>query len=272
MSVSFLGALPRDEALARIAAAGFEHVELSASEGHLGGWMSDPAAARKDIESAGLRAWSVHSPGASFDVAASDESVRAAAVASAASCLAPAVEVGASVVVVHCNAPGKPFDPDDYDPSLARTRDSLETLAPLAAEAGVRMAVENMIPRPGKRPACDVREVLALIDGLGDHVGVCLDTGHNNATGADVPEQALILGPKLFTVHIQDNHGRPNEDEHLVPGDGSIDWFAFLDALDTIGFDSPRILEVAHHGREGAFEETMARLAEIVARWRARGQ
>jgi len=272
MSVSFLGALPRAEALARISSAGFEHVELSASEGHLGDWISDPSAARRDIESAGLRAWSVHSPGASFDMAASDEAVRSAVVASAASCFAPAAEAGASVAVVHCNSPGKPFDPDDYDASLARTRESLRTLAPFAAEAGLRMAVENMIPRPGKRPGCDVREVLALIDGLGDHVGVCLDTGHNNATGADVPGQVLILAEKLFTVHIQDNHGRPNEDEHLIPGDGTIDWDAFLDALDEIGFASPRIFEVIHDGEAGAFDETMTRLADLVARWRARGQ
>ena len=272
MSVSFLGALPRVEALARIAEAGFEHVELSAHEGHLGDWMSDPAAAQRDIESADLRAWSVHSPGTSFDLAASAEAAGAAAVASAASCFAPAAGVGAGVVVVHCNAPGKPFDPADYDESLMRTRGSLEALAAAAAEAGIRLALENMIPRPGKRPGCDMAEVLALIDGLGDHVGVCLDTGHNNPTGAKVADSALLAGVGLFTLHLQDNNGRVNEDEHLLPGEGTIDWDALLDALDELHFDSPRIFEVAHHGAEGAFNDTMARLAEIIARWRARGQ
>jgi sugar phosphate isomerase/epimerase len=180
--------------------------------------------------------------------------------------------VGADLVVVHCNSPARPFDPADYDASLARTRESLEALAPAARDVGVRLAVENMIPRIGRRPACDVREVLALIDGLGPHVGVCFDTGHNNATGADVPKQVGILGGKLFNTHIQDNHGRANEDEHLIPGDGTIDWDAFLDALDAIGFDSPRILEAVGRGEDGAFDEIMGRLAGLVAAWRARDQ
>ena len=272
MSVSFLGRLPRDEALAKIAAAGFECVELSAGEGHLGDWLTDPAAARRDIKAAGLEPWSVHSPGASFDLAATDEAARAAAIGSAISCFRPAVELGASVVVVHSNSPGRPFDPADYEASLKRTRTSLETLAEAAGAAGVRLALENMIPRPEQRPACDMAEVLALIDGLGEHVGVCLDTGHNSPTGAAAAEAALLAGEKLFTLHIQDNHGRSNEDEHLLPGDGTIDWDALLDALERLGFDSPRIFEVAHHGEEGAFDEGLSRLAAVVARWQKRRQ
>jgi len=267
LSLKFLHERPRQEAIGLLQDAGFRHIELTATEGHFGDWLADPEAARRDLDAAGLAVWSVHSPGASVNLGAIDEADRQRAVDAAIGCFAPARRVGAQVVVVHCNKPGQIFEPDDYDASLARTRKSLVQIAPAAKEAGIQMAVENMIPRPIRRPACDMQEVLGLIAGLGEHVGVCLDTGHNHVTGAAVHEQAMLAGEKLFTLHIHDNHGQMDRDEHLIPGEGTIDWPAFLAALDRIGFASPRTFEVVHRGGAETATTALHRLADIARQW-----
>ena len=243
LSAGILNSLSRTEALAEIARCGFSAVELGAGERSFGGWTVDPATLRYELERAGLTLWSVHSPAAGCDLAAQEEQARLAALQVACLSLRPARDLGASVVVCHCNAPTKPFLPQDYQAGLTRTRRSLEVLAQEAGRVGVRLAVETMIPRPEKRPGQRVEELLGLIDGLGAHVGICIDTGHSYAGGANVADEVTRAGEKLFTVHINDSHGRFNEDEHLLPGEGTIDWRAFLAALDRMAFTAPRIFE-----------------------------
>ena len=271
LSTAILHRLSRPEALAKVAEAGFGFVELDPSAGHLDDWAADPAGLRRELEQQGLAAWSVHSPNSGWDLAAAEEPARLAAIEAVRGCLRPAAEVGANLVVCHCNKPGgRPFAPDDYSASLKRTARSLERLTEAAADVGLRLAVENMIPRPGKRPGTRIAELLDLIDGLGDHVGICLDTGHHHSTGADTAAEALLAGEKLFSLHLQDNPGLPDQDEHLVPGVGTIDWEGLLDALERLEFSSPRIIEVITDGTAGGLEQTMQKLAALLRGWDSR--
>ena len=54
-----------------------------------------------------------------------------------------------------------------------------------------------------------------------NNVGVCLDLGHAHVT-VGVAEAIGTLGARIASVHVHDNHGV--KDEHLWPGDGTIDW------------------------------------------------
>ena len=54
-----------------------------------------------------------------------------------------------------------------------------------------------------------------------DNIGVCLDLGHAHIT-VGVAEAIATLGKRIGEVHVHDNHGI--KDEHLWPGDGTIDW------------------------------------------------
>ena len=72
----------------------------------------------------------------------------------------------------------------------------------------------------------------------------CLDTGHAAIFfGKDVSDAVRFIGNRLEAVHIHDNMGK--EDEHLIPGDGIIDWNGFAEALREIGFDKVISLETS---------------------------
>ena len=47
------------------------------------------------------------------------------------------------------------------------------------------------------------------------------------------------------SLHIHDNHG-DGQDEHLFPGDGTIDWKEVLNTLRAIGYAGDLVME-AHH-------------------------
>ena len=69
----------------------------------------------------------------------------------------------------------------------------------------------------------------------------------------------------MASLHIQDNHGT-YRDEHLMPGDGDIDWKEFLDTLHTIGYKGEMVLEAHHQSLEAEDENRDAILSEIYRR------
>ncbi len=67
----------------------------------------------------------------------------------------------------------------------------------------------------------------------------CLDSGHTNvaAGGGYLPvdEFARYFGDRIKMLHLHDNNGFT--DQHLFPGQGTINWPNLFDALDEIGYD-----------------------------------
>jgi sugar phosphate isomerase/epimerase len=116
---------------------------------------------------------------------------------------------------------------------------ALEHLGAFARPLGVRLLVENLVSDP------TTPEHLQYILETGhlDNVGVCLDLGHANIT---VGTAAAIetLGKRIASVHVHDNHG--SKDEHLWPGDGTIDWKATTAALQALAKPPATVLEIGH--------------------------
>ena len=116
---------------------------------------------------------------------------------------------------------------------------ALEHLGAFAHPLGVRLLVENLLSEP------TTPEHLVTILDLGHqkNVGICLDLGHANIT-VGVPEAIVTAGSRIATVHAHDNHGV--KDEHLWPGDGSIQWPATIQALNALPAPPAMVLEVSH--------------------------
>jgi sugar phosphate isomerase/epimerase len=127
---------------------------------------------------------------------------------------------------------------------LRRVGDALAAVTPAFEAAGVRLCMENHYPYEyeGKHELGDRPEdFLALMERVSsDALRFCLDTGHAHMT-RNVWNLLAYLGPYLGCVHIADNHGE--HDEHLAPGEGTIDWPAVLRATAETGFRGPYVLE-----------------------------
>ena len=78
-----------------------------------------------------------------------------------------------------------------------------------------------------------------LRDLASDRIRLCLDTGHANNAGQNIPEMIRMFRSDLATVHLNDNFGYQKDsfsDLHLYPGEGSVPWDQVLQALRDIRF------------------------------------
>jgi sugar phosphate isomerase/epimerase len=106
---------------------------------------------------------------------------------------------------------------------------------------GVMLALENLPPEHlGHSPD----QIEWLLDRLPDEVvGFCCDTGHAVLAGAQPAEYVDRFGARLIAAHLQDTDGQ--EDGHLFPGLGRVDWEGFFASLRAIGFERPLTVEAA---------------------------
>ncbi len=127
---------------------------------------------------------------------------------------------------------------DGWSPrSIEYAQTALEHLGAFARPLGVRLLVENLVSDP------TTPEHLVTILELGhlDSVGVCLDLGHAHIT-LGIAEAVAVLNQRIVSLHVHDNHGL--KDEHLWPGDGTIDWTAAAKSLITLASPPAAVMEI----------------------------
>jgi sugar phosphate isomerase/epimerase len=148
-----------------------------------------------------------------------------------------AVEVAEKVpfkfLVQHIGVGGEEFDEHKFDAAMT----SIEHLRAFAKPLGVRILLEN-IPNELSTPArlVDFINVTRMPD-----VGVCFDVGHAHM-GEGVATSFEPLKPYIRSTHVHDNNG--DQDAHLWPGDGKIDWKEVMDLLRQAPQVPPLLLEV----------------------------
>ncbi|MDP3717168.1 MAG: sugar phosphate isomerase/epimerase family protein [Acidobacteriota bacterium] len=239
--------LDRDH-LVEIAAHGFDAVEVFAVRDHFDYHDRRAALALAEwLDDTRLTLHSMHAPIAAayangtwregYSLAAADEPRRKLAVAETAAALNLAALVPYRVLVLHCGVPAPHGSAaDNHAPSMVR---SLEELSPIADGAGVRLAVE-VIPNALSTASSLVDLLESEIEASG--LGICMDVGHARLMG-DVVEAIETCSGHLLTTHLHDNRGRT--DDHLVPGQGVVDWEAALLAFQKVGYDGAWMFELA---------------------------
>jgi sugar phosphate isomerase/epimerase len=193
-------------------------------------------------EARGLEVYSVHNEfGAGWDLAAPASGARALAVANTTALIQAAGKLGAHHVVLHA---GTRTVGEEVAPQLERFLGSAQRLLPVAAEAGMLLALENLPPTYlGATPA----EIGWLLERLNSElVGYCCDTGHAQLAGAAPGLFVQEFGERLLGVHLQDTDGR--EDSHLFPGLGCVEWEGFFAALREARYELPVGLEAPPPG------------------------
>jgi len=137
---------------------------------------------------------------------------------------------------------------------------ALEHLGAFAHALGVRILIENLLSEATSP------EHLMLILEMGHlpQVGICLDLGHAHMT-VGVDSAIATMNNQIAQVHVHDNHG--TKDEHLWPGDGTIDWPTTVQGLKGLKEPPAIVLEISQNLGEtpttvpGKIEQGFARFA-----------
>jgi len=234
------------EHLVEIAAHGFDTVEVYATRTHFD--YHDPSAATalaEWLDDTRLGMNSVHAPttagyqggrwGETLSIASADEARRLHAVAETIAALSIASVVPFRSLVLHLGVPSNEAAANNR----AAAARSLETIGEAAEAVGVSLAIE-LIPNALSLPARLVQWIEDDVELPG--MGVCLDVGHANLAG-DPMEAVELCSGHIITTHLHDNRGK--RDDHLVPGEGGIDWDGVLLAFQKVGYDGAWIFELA---------------------------
>jgi sugar phosphate isomerase/epimerase len=127
---------------------------------------------------------------------------------------------------------------DTWSPrTLEHSMTALEHLRAFASPLGVKLNVEN-IRNEVTEPA-HLMEILTT--GHFSDIGFCFDAGHANITSS-VEVMLGELKDNIRSTHLHDNHGE--KDEHLWPGEGTIDWAATMAELKTAPKVEAGVLEI----------------------------
>ena len=263
-------------ALESIAAAGFSETELMAEGDE---WQApgshDAGPCREALERFNIFPHTIHTPMSGVNLASSVEEIRRDSVTRIGDAMRFLGELGGRAAIVHptgaTTAEEAPYALENVGAAAERIHRSVSELVEVAAETGVRIALENLpntsIPC---RPLRSMEELRAFIAGFPpEHVGLCLDTGHACISGFDPAQQARVASERLCALHIQDVDGK--DDCHWVPGYGVIDWSALGQALSDIGFDGAWTIEALAGRTESTAEQVAAECTTLSKDWEAGG-
>lgn len=131
-----------------------------------------------------------------------------------------------------------------------------ELIAPILEKAekyGVTILSENLFNSSAIQVADLVAEVNSPI------FGWCYDVGHAHLGGFP-PEDLLNVKVPPISLHVQDNHGKGSGDEHLLPGDGNLDWGKFLRYLKQVDYKGELVLEAMMQSLQAKDEEERDRI------------
>jgi len=187
-----------------------------------------------------------------------------------------------AAVVIHLGIRETQWD----EPAIEHALTAIEHLKAFASPLGVRLLLENL-----QNEVTTPEHLLYILKtGHFDSVGVCLDIGHLHLAHTEAPsepgapsqatvpsstevgsfshsvtEALTLLGPRISQLHLHDNHGpfahsSEMKDEHLWPGEGTIDWAAVTPILATLPDATPFLLEPSCDREEPV--ESITRKAE----------
>ncbi len=149
-----------------------------------------------------------------------------------------------------------------WDSAWAQYRSTVEEMAEMAEEEGVRVALEI---RPFEMVS-NADGMCRLIEAVGSPaLGVVFDTGHFLVQKELLPVAIEKLAGRIFLVHLADNDGV--QDHHWAPGKGAVPWKSVLRALAKVGYAGFANIDVA-----GAHDDIGAEIRfgrDFVLQWMA---
>ena len=181
-----------------------------------------------------------------------DPKVRAVARDRIGRCLDIAEELGAGGIVFHSDFNPVKRSPEYHGNWAARQRDFWQEMM---RGRRIGLLIENVW-----EPTPDMFARWMAEIGL-ESAGVCFDAAHAHLWGNAPPaEWVKALAQSIRYLHLSDNDR--TWDQHFTAGQGTVDWAAFLGALEAEGLTLPAVIEVdGVEGAEGT-EQHLRRISE----------
>lgn len=248
-----------EEALAKIAGAGFKQVELWGNQAHLDPRKTPNIRAIRDLlHDLDLHVYSVHLPFSGMDLGYPDRSLKDGWLHLTGTALEYCAQLGGRIAVMHVSGAQRPVDEEQYEDSVRMSIALTQELRSIADQLGVRLALENLLL--GK---CQFGSSLAELAQVfpDEELGFCLDTGHAAINRANIATELQAAGQRLLSVHANNNDGL--RDSHQLPSQGVLDWREVEDSLAAAGYGGCRMLEVS--GRGGDPDVVLEQLQDL---WR----
>ena len=246
---------PGEAAAERLAALGFEALDLALDycdemPEFLGdGYLDWAKGLRARAEALGVSYTHSHAPGAALN---NPHIARSLEITGA---------LGAKYMVLHPvwrDESGAVIE--DAEEFIRVNAEAVRPWLDKARECGVVILTENLL----WGASADPRVIASLVHAVNsDRFGWCYDAGHANCFGYS-PEILKECCEAPLSLHIQDNHGG-GADEHLIPGDGTVNWDVFVEALRAVGYGGDCVLEAHHQSLEAPDEEREAILARLLS-------
>lgn len=152
---------------------------------------------------------------------------------------------------------------EDAAEFIAVNKEAITPILAAAEKHGVVILSENLL-WGASIPAKNIADLVKAVDS--PWFGWCYDTGHANAFGLSYAALTDVSCVPV-SLHMQDNHA-DRRDDHLIPGDGCIDWHGFMEVLKQIGYPGEFVIEAHHQTLEMPDEERDPFLGELVRRSR----
>jgi sugar phosphate isomerase/epimerase len=224
--------VPIAELARMVAAAGFTHISLSHDIKHARYHLPEGREdLRRLLDETGLKLNYIHPPLECYhDLTSPEPQVRRATIEMMKLALDAVAALGGCCITVH--VANESSIPDEQFPQRIRSGlESLRELADYAGQCNAAVTVENL---PG---TLDIgRLSLEVIRATADQpeIKVCLDSCHATMHNSQAIELVRELAPRVLTTHMSDTMG--DEDSHLVPGEGNVDYPAITRELGRAGF------------------------------------
>ncbi|MCC7492583.1 MAG: sugar phosphate isomerase/epimerase [Fimbriimonadaceae bacterium] len=221
---------PLEDALAVIADAGYNAVELCLENPDLDPLQCDLA--RVTAIGGRLQALGLQLAAVSYHGVQDQLEVRRQRTYAAIQRLA---DFGAEVFVVA----SRREDPARLPAQWSEAVDLYRELADKCAQQHCRLAIE---PQPGLvvRSAEDLVKILKSCNH--PNVAANLDLVHATLSADDLSWAVFQLGSKLAHVHVADAVNGTHQ--HLVPGEGQIDFDEVRDVLESAGYSGPLVIDI----------------------------
>jgi len=226
IATSFQYDIPVDQQIPIVAQAGFSHISLGVRPEHFNCRIQATRASfKKECEEYGLKMDSLHATRLDEPDAESNllKAIEAAA------------ELGASRVVAHAG----PFNcgREGFSERLRVVLATCAVMVPALRENGMCFAIENVMPGPATDLAT---QALAELDPT--IFGLCYDSAHDQIDGPRSFSLIDRFRDRIFSVHLSDRI-RAHVD-HVIPGEGFIDWAGMCTVLRLAHFGGPILMEV----------------------------